>query len=89
MLDLGVPLTTILDVVGHADFDLTRTTYAHLAVSIERDGADKMSLAFGSPARRRIPTGSPSRAVERGTRAGRTPSTQAWQGSSEARAGDS
>ncbi|MDA0353753.1 MAG: site-specific integrase [Chloroflexi bacterium] len=66
MLEQGVALTTIQDVVGHADFHLTKNTYGHLAESIKREAADKMATARARSTRPRNPARNPLRVVETG-----------------------
>ena len=63
MLEQGVALTTIQDVVGHSSFTLTANVYGHLAESTRRDAAEKMAAAHELSASSRNPVRNPLRVV--------------------------
>jgi integrase len=47
LLAQGVPLTSIQEVLGHANFYITRDTYSHIGVELKREAADAMQKALG------------------------------------------
>ncbi len=47
LLSQGVPLTSIQDVLGHANFYITRDTYSHIGTELKREAADAMQKALG------------------------------------------
>lgn len=48
LLAQGVPLRTIMEVLGHSQIGITANTYAHLSVELKRDAADRMDALFAS-----------------------------------------
>jgi integrase len=42
----GVPLRTVIEVLGHSTITLTANTYAHLFSEAKRDAASAMDRAF-------------------------------------------
>ncbi len=46
MLERGVPLSSIQEVLGHADYAFTKTVYSHLTATLKRDAAHRMNSLF-------------------------------------------
>ncbi len=50
LLEQGVELVVIKELLGHAHIGVTATVYAHVRLRLQRDAIDTLSTALGSPA---------------------------------------
>jgi integrase len=48
LLAQGVPMRTIMELLGHSSITLTADTYSHLMAPAIREAADKMDAVLGS-----------------------------------------
>jgi integrase len=48
LLELGEPMRTIMEVLGHSQIALTADTYSHLSIEMKRGAATKMESLFGA-----------------------------------------
>ncbi len=49
LLEQGVELVVIKELLGHAHIGVTATVYAHVRLRLQRDAIDTLSTALGSP----------------------------------------
>jgi integrase len=49
LLEQGVELVVIKELLGHAHIGVTATVYAHVRIRLQRDAIDTLSTALGSP----------------------------------------
>jgi integrase len=47
LLSQGVPLRTVMEVLGHSSITVTANLYAHVAPALTRDAADRMEAVLG------------------------------------------
>ncbi|MFG2296293.1 tyrosine-type recombinase/integrase [Streptomyces sp. NPDC048603] len=58
LLEQGVELVVIKELLGHAHIGITATVYAHVRLRLQRDAIDTLSTALGSPAITKTNSGS-------------------------------
>ena len=49
LLEQGVELVAIKELLGHAHIGVTATVYAHVRLRLQRDAIDALGTALGSP----------------------------------------
>jgi integrase len=49
LLEQGIELVVIKELLGHAHIGVTATVYAHVRLRLQRDAIDALSTALGSP----------------------------------------
>ncbi|MFJ2110963.1 tyrosine-type recombinase/integrase, partial [Streptomyces sp. NPDC087850] len=49
LLEQGIELVVIKELLGHAHIGVTATVYAHVRLRLQRDAIDTLSTALGTP----------------------------------------